>query len=327
MSNSTPERVFISCWQKYQNPTLVAQELNVGVRAVLKRRARLALRGIRLETMRAANDPRISEWSTDTRWTFPRVINLDIDTGTVVVSSDHHYWPGDPSLAHRALIAVIKLVKPRIKVLNGDIFDGGGISRHPPFGWATKPTAAEELEVCQERVAEIERALPKGCERIWNVGNHCIRFERSLAMVASGYAGIKGMRLADHFQGWDFSWSLMLNPNAVDPVMVKHRNAGGVHAAYNNTMKGGLSIVTGHTHLLESKPWGDYRGRRWGVQTGTLADMSGPQFEYMENGPTAACSGFAVLTFKDGVLMPPELVECIRGKAYFRGQIVAEDAS
>jgi hypothetical protein len=106
--------------------------------------------------------------------------------------------------------------------------------------------------------------------------------------------------------------------------MVKHKNAGGVHAGYNNTMKGGYTSVTGHTHLLESKPWGDWRGRRWGVQTGTLADLHGPQFEYHENGPSSACSGFVVLNFKDGELLPPELAEVIDGKCIFRGEVVAE---
>jgi hypothetical protein len=76
---------------------------------------------------------------------------------------------------------------------------------------------------------------------------------------------------------------------------------------------------------LEVTPWGDYRGRRYGVQTGTLAAYDGPQFEYAENGPTPACSGFAVLTFKDGLLMPPELCEVVDGRAIFRGQVVVDD--
>lgn len=96
-----------------------------------------------------------------------------------------------------------------------------------------------------------------------------------------------------------------------------------IHATYNNALKGGLTIVTGHLHRLAVTPWADYNGRRYGVDTGTLADPLGPQFEYLENNPTPWCSGFAVLTFRDGQLLPPELVEVIDGTAYFRGQKVA----
>jgi hypothetical protein len=320
---------FIEEWQKHGSATGVAEATGAHVRNVLDRRKRMANRGIHLTTVpRAGYETRTpTTWRSEECWTWPRELQVQIPNGTVVVSSDHHYWPGPPTLAHTALLAVIKLVKPRAKVLNGDIFDGISVSRHPPFGWSHKPTVIDELHACQERVGEIEQALPRGCERLWNIGNHCLRFERTLAVQAKEFANMSGMRLADHFPGWELQWSTLFNPDAHTPTMIKHRHANGVHAAYNNAMKGGLNIVTGHTHSLEVKPWGDWRGRRWGVQTGTIHDLNAPAFEYQENAPSPACSGFAVLTFKDGELMPPELCEAIRGKAYFRGQVVAEEAA
>lgn len=318
------EREFIELWRKHGSASGVSRATGIDVANVYQRRARLKRRGYDLPTTNAAEGYEGHVSRFDSRWTFPRQIDLEIDTGVVVVSSDHHYWPDEIPVAHRALVEVIKMVKPRAKILNGDVFDGVSVSRHPPFGWSDRPSVKDELEACQERVHEIEMALPKGCKRLWNVGNHCIRFERVLAMQASEFAGFEGTRLADHFGGWDFAWSTLINPKAAHPVMVKHRDAGGVHAGYNNTMKGGLSIVTGHTHILECKPWTDYRGRRYGVQTGTVSDLNAPAFEYTENGPPkGACSGFAVLTFKDGQMVPPELCEVVDGKAWFRGQVVA----
>lgn len=60
------------------------------------------------------------------------------------------------------------------------------------------------------------------------------------------------------------------------------------------------------------------------MDTGTLADPSGPQFvDYLEDAPTNWRSGFAVLTFKDGRLLWPELVHKYDdGKIEFRGQVV-----
>lgn len=316
------EAEFITAWKEHGSASKLASATGHDIRAIYQRRARLQKRGWKLPTTDPADG--YENRAYDPRFTFPMRKEMDVDTGVVVVSSDHHYWPHEAPVAHRALLEVIRKVKPRAKILNGDIFDGVSVSRHPPFGWSDRPSVVDELEACQQRIHEIEMALPKGCERLWNIGNHCLRFERTLAVHASEFIGVQGTRLADHFPGWEMQWAVMLNPKAHTPTMVKHRIAGGIHAGYNNTVKGGVNTVTGHTHILEAKPWGDYRGRRWGIQTGTVSDLDAPAFEYTEDSPSAACSGFAVLTFKDGQLLPPELCEVIGGKAYFRGEVVAE---
>jgi hypothetical protein len=247
-------------------------------------------------------------------------ITIDGFTGTAVVSSDHHYWPGQgASVAHQALLEVIKEVKPKLNVLNGDLFDGARLSRFPRNGWEEQPRVSDELEEAQERAREIEHAALRA-EKLRTIGNHCIRFDRHLSMNAADFQGVHGTRLADHLPAWKECVSVFVNGH----TMIKHRFNGGIHAAYNNTLRAGTNIVTGHTHALEVKPWGDYRGRRYGVQTGAIADVNGPQFSYTEDAPTAWCSGFAVLTFdKDGRLLMPELCEVIEGVAYFRGQRVA----
>jgi hypothetical protein len=245
-------------------------------------------------------------------------ITLDGFTGTCVVFSDCHYWPHrEPSVAHKALVEVVKEIRPNLLIGNGDLFDGAKLSRFPRNGWEYQPKVKDELEEAKERLGEIR---PGRARRIRTIGNHCIRFDRHLAMHAGDMEGIFGTRLADHLPAWEECVSVFINGH----TMVKHRFHGGIHAAYQNTLRAGTNIVTGHTHHLEVKPWGDYRGRRYGVQTGAIADVAGPQFGYTEDNPTAWCSGFAVLTFdKDGRLLYPELCEVIEGVAYFRGQRVA----
>jgi hypothetical protein len=321
-NEKTSREEFIDLWERLGSARLIAQHLSVDISNVHQRRRRMEREGHMFSTRPAAG----YETRTpilDTGWTFLRQITHEVPDGSVIISSDHHYWPDIVTTAHIALLNVIKIVKPRIKILNGDIFDGASVSRHPPFGFSKGPSVREELEACQERVHEIELALPKGCKRLWSVGNHDIRFERTLAVKASEFEGLRGWRLEDYFDQWDFAWSHFLNSETVHPVMVKHRHAGGVHAGYNNTMKGGVTMVTGHTHILEVKPWGDYRGRRYGIQSGTVTALDGPQTEYQENSPSYACPGFVVLTFKDGDLLPPELCEVRGDIAYFRGEQVA----
>lgn len=317
---------FVAEFKRLGNPTRFANEHGISCRSVQSRRKRLETRlGISLATVAEPGyENRVPRhFQPDTGWTFPRQKDLWLHEGVAVVFSDAHYWPGKPSTAHRALLNVIPKVKPRAVFANGDVFDGVSVSRHDPFGWCERPNVKSELEACIERLGEIEQAVPKGCDLLWNIGNHDLRLERTLCSRIPEFVGMEMTRLADHFPAWEMQWSTLINGENPHPVMVKHRNAGGIHAGYNNALKGGYTMVTGHTHILEAKPWGDYRGRRWGIQTGTLADLHGPQFEYHEGGPSSACSGFAVLTFRDGRLLPPELCEVIDDRAYFRGEVVA----
>lgn len=319
---ATTDEEFAAAWREHGcSPSRVAEGLGLRVRDIMARRSRLAKRGVFLETI-----PRDGQFAASRNWSRsspssanPARLELNVHDGVVIVFSDAHYWPGEPTPAHRALLSLIGSMKPCVVIANGDMLDGATVSRHDPDGWSPRPTLAQELTVCKERLGEVEDAAGVDAELLWNLGNHDARFERHLAINAPAFVGMPGTTLPEHFPRWTFAMSVMINPRDASPVMVKHRYASGVHSAYNNTVKSGISIVTGHLHRLVVTTWGDYRGRRYGVDTGTLADPSGPQFAYMEDNPSSAGQGFAVLTFYGGQLLAPELVEVRDGLAFFRG--------
>jgi hypothetical protein len=319
-----PEDVFVKAWEECNySPAAVAKALGITERNVYTRRNALAGRGIELPTVRASSTPIESS-------TYKKLINCSVPDGSVVIASDAHIWPGPDSTALKALFEVTADLGKGVRMLiaNGDWLDGASTNRHGPTGWQRRPTAKEEIDAVSDALHRWRMAAKPartGARSIYTVGNHEMNFERRLASQAPQYEGLHGTRLADHFPQWELTWSCWLNRTGPHPVMVKHRQVGGIHAAYNNTLKSGVTMVTGHTHILEVKPWGDYRGRRWGVQTGCIADPGGVQFEYTENGYGPYCAGFAVLTFKDGRLLPPELCEVIEGRALWRGQVVVDD--
>lgn len=323
MATKISDEDFILAWRRAGNSPIMMQRITgLSERQIYRRRQKLALAGAALPTIAQSKQgdstSKLHGWR-DTGRAYKRQNDFEVIDGHVIVFSDAHFWPGQPkSIAHEALLKVIADLKPRVVVANGDIFDGARVTRHDKLGWSELPSVKQELEICDEYLHEIYlTADPKRCAFFWNVGNHDMRFDRLLASNASEYEGVVD-RLEDKFHNWDFAWSLAINGN----VMVKHRYANGVHAAYNNTLKSGWSIVTGHLHRLIVTPWADYNGRRWGIDTGTLSDPLGPQFDYAENNPSPHTSGFAVLTFKDGRLLPPELCEVIDDVAYFRGAAV-----
>jgi len=302
---------FLALFRKH-GPTKTAARLGVTKRAVLLRR--VTLEGKYRCQITPPEHPKNTRHNIE----HPYRLTETVKDGIVLVGSDAHYWPGPSTTAHRAFVRFCKELKPKLVVMNGDVFDGAAVSRHAPIGWEERPTVSQEIEACKERLGEIEGAAPKA-RRVWTLGNHDSRFETRLATMAPEYARIHGFHLKDHF-AWEPCWSIWVN----DHTVIKHRYKGGTHATHNNTAAAGKTMVTGHLHSLKVTPYSDYGGTRWGVDTGTLADPDGPQFkDYLEDNPTGWRAGFAVLTFERGELRWPELVHVLdRNRVEYRGRSV-----
>ena len=312
---SCTEQEFIALWNKHGSVKTLSEILGISERNISKRRRLIEKKHSIVLAGVAPNSP-------DFRVTYPENnvrTTVMLENGIIVIGSDCHYWPDIISTAHRAFVKIIKDLKPRMVVMNGDVFDGASISRHPVSGWGFTPSVKQELEACQDRLGEVEKAA-KGASLHWTWGNHDMRFNARLAaQVGDTWRGVEGMNLTDHFPRWKFSTSIMVN----EDTMIKHRYHNGIHAVYNNALKSGISIVTGHLHSLKVTPFSDYRGDRYGVDTGSLADINGNQFEYSEDNPKNHRSGFAVLTFVDGELLPPELCQVWDDDhVVFRGQLI-----
>lgn len=249
----------------------------------------------------------------------PGRLHCEVPDGVVLIGSDAHFWPNIISPAFRAFVKFCKELQPKAVIMNGDMMDGARISRHPPIGWENRPTVVEEIEAIQERLGEITKATFKA-KKFWPLGNHDARYETRLATVAPDYAKVHGVHLRDHFPDWEPCWAVWIN----NDVVVKHRYKGGEHATHNNPLRAGKTMVTGHLHSLKATPYTDYNGTRFGVDTGTLADPFGPQFEYQEDNPRNHRSGFAVLTFHRGRLLWPELAHVLsEGEVEFRGKVIS----
>jgi 3',5'-cyclic AMP phosphodiesterase CpdA len=252
-------------------------------------------------------------------------IDMPIEDGVVVIFSDAHFWPGFKTTANRALLTLLKQLKPTLVINNGDAFDGAQISRFPrPFFDEAKPSVLDEMRVCDERLTEI-KAASGSAKLIWCLGNHDLRFEARLAANNPEYQGIKGFHLKDHFPEWLPAWSCWLN----DEIEIRHRIRGGIHATWNNIhATHNKCTITGHLHNLMVRPFTDARGvMKYGVDTGTLADSDGPQFvDYMEGRQPNWRSGFVVLTFKNGQMLMPELVQKFdEDHVEFRGHLIHAD--
>lgn len=242
--------------------------------------------------------------------------------GCVFVTSDAHYWRGEPSLAHRAAVQLAKRMKPFAIVNNGDALDGSSISRYEPTSFVnlrSRLTVEEELAAVTAHLKEFED-MDFVKWRPWNMGNHDARFETILATKVPQFAGVNGFRLKHHFPGWAPAWSTWIG----EEVVIKHRMKGGTYAAANNTIYAGRSIVTGHDHQLWAKAFTDYNGTRWGIDAGTLQNVwAEPFLDYTEDNAVNWQSGFVILHFRGGRFTGPELVHAMPdGRVLFRGDVL-----
>lgn len=258
--------------------------------------------------------------------TYIRQNRTIMENGVIAVFTDAHIHPGTRTVAQRALLKLLPDIRPRrqkfIVIDNGDSFDGGQISRHDRIGWDARPTVKEELDENSTFHDEIQEAA-KADEYWWNWGNHDLRFPTRLASRVAEFEGIHGFRLEDHFPRWKFGICVTVNPDAYTPCLVKHRFRNGDHADWNNVMRAGINIVTGHDHQMTCRPFVDKRGVRYGVRAGTLSDAGLPIFDYQEGNPSQQRSGFAVLTFNNSRLLWPQFCAVVdETHVEYMGQVI-----
>ena len=311
---------FIQLWGQLQSATRLAEHLGISIRAVHLRR-----RNIEREYDMSLNssDHRGIKYDKNKPKSFSplKQIELGMLDGCVIVFSDAHFIPGQRTTAFKGLLWAIQELKPKAVICNGDAFDGASISRHDVTD-QPQTSVIQELKACQGALGEIEeiaKAARHNVKLLFTWGNHDIRFGNRLAQHAPQFKDVVGFKLTDHIPNWDFCWAVW----PTEQCIIKHRYKGGIHATHNNALSSGVSMCTGHLHSLKVTPFSDYNGVRYGVDTGTLAEIDGPQFTYAELNPSNHRSGFAVLNFFNGQLLWPELVHKFdEDMIQFRGEVV-----
>jgi len=272
-----------------------------------------ALRTLGLEDKRQRATPNAGEAANDAEVSFP------VSDGVFLAFGDTHWTePHQPrSVAHEALLRAIQKVKPDFLLCTGDALDFGQISRHDPVGWQPHVRVKDTIAAGRLHLGELADLAPRA-KRFWCIGNHDERHDNYLARNAVAFEDEPGMRLADKFSDWRQAWRFDFGS-----FYALHRWHNGEHAAYNNAMKSGASVVTGDTHKLRVTARENLKGRVYGVETGMLADPHWACFAYLRGKPTAWTQGWAVLTVRNGRLLQPETCEVLDGIAYFRGEALA----
>ena len=252
-------------------------------------------------------------------------LELTVQDGSLVCYSDAHFWPGMESTAYRSLVELLPTIRPNYIVDLGDSLDGAKISRHPPHGWEDRPALEAELEAMIQ-YKRVIRGAWKGASALTIHSNHAARFDHYFATHAAEAKGVRGTRLQDHVEE-----PIYLRAFINGHTLLIHGMRYGTHAQWNNVQSTHVSVVSGHLHSQQCRPRTTVSkvnggtNTIYGVDVGTLAGVDGPQFDYRLGTPSDWRSGWCVLTFRDGILMPPEFCTVIdedAGGVFFRGELL-----
>jgi hypothetical protein len=315
-----PDNIIADTMRALKSPVKVAKELNVTERWVYRRLAR-----IEADT---GENFKVEGKTTHKRAQYqPEYdsLELTVKDSVMVMYSDAHFWPGLDSCANRALLKLLPEIRPNWVWDLGDSLDAASVSRHPPNGWTDMPKLAVELEAMLMAKRKIKE-VSKGASHAMIHSNHAARFDKYFAMNASEAKGIRGTRLRDHVEE-PIYLRVIINGH----TLLIHGMRYGIHAQYNNVQMAHISTISGHLHAQQVRPrttLSKVNGGTntiYGVDVGTLASVDGPQFDYRLGTPSDWRSGFAVITFKDGILMPPEFCTVVdedKELVFFRGKVV-----
>ncbi len=314
---------FIQVWtEEGGSAARVSRRLGMAEQPIYARRKRLELAGFSLPGNQECPNP----GGGRQRAAYPRQLEIDVPDGLIVAFGDLHSTPlkdrrGDTH-AMRLLLEWLAERGSDVRLLlcMGDVLDGASIGRHPPLGWEDRPSIADEVGAGVHDLDRLQTLAPMA-ERLWVVGNHDERFDRTLAQQAKEFRALTGMRMQDHFQRWRMAWSIKIN----NELVATHRWHGGVHARHNNLLKaGGAHMVTGDTHRLGVTVQQGQVGARYAVESGTLGEVDGEQFAYTRGLMPNWEPGFAVIPVIGGEIHKPYVVSILDApKPRFRVKAVS----
>ncbi len=245
---------------------------------------------------------------------------------TMLVFSDAHF-EGHETASYQVMLKVLQdLVKTRqlkCVIANGDIMDLSILSTFAKYTLEITPrerTVQQEILDSQGQLNKIQKIINSAkypIKQVATFGNHETRLSKFVSNWGRQFEDFEGFKMQNIFPDWDWAMSHLID----DTVMIKHRMRGGIHTAYQNSMRAGLNIVTGHTHQLNQRTFNTYSTTTMAVQTGHLSEDYHPYLE--DNVANDWNNGFAVITV-DPVekTIHPELVQVnnLFRTAYFRGK-------
>lgn len=255
-----------------------------------------------------------------------------------LVIGDVHGRFCDP-FAWEVFLDVLKIVKPDLLVLNGDIADFPKVGRYTQIPGAGNLMLQAEIDFVRDQFKQIRKVYDGPLT--WHLGNHEQRLARYLADCAPSLADLRCLRYDQLFGIEEFQIQPVFGGNWLAPYqsersknirrthkvyydcfVVAHGTAMGPKGGMSEIAYFGMSGVSGHTHRpgifmqgTEASP-----GLTW-TNPGMMANRACAK-DYRETRVNEWGMGLALFTIKgDQRIVIPELCIVNEELATFAGKI------
>ena len=257
----------------------------------------------------------------------------------VMVCADIHAKWRDP-FAWQVFIESIKMVRPDILVLNGDVADFPKVGRYTQMPGAGSLMLQAEIDYVKTHVLGEIRACFEG-PLLWTIGNHEQRLVRYLADVAPGLADLDCLRFDQLFGIAEYDVEMVFGGSFLAPYqsdrskniarthkvlfdcfVITHGTAMGPKGVEVELNYYGMSGTSGHTHrpAIYSRGTESCPGMSW-TNPGMMAHRSCAK-DYRETRVNEWTNGFAVFTIHTKLKrVVPELCIIHEDFAAFCGKV------
>lgn len=251
---------------------------------------------------------------------------------STVVGADLHY-PKYNKPTFSTMLVFNRETKPKRFVFQGDQFDNAEISHHNRRKPLYKPIGSYKRNTerfVTEILDPLEASLPRGCEKVWIIGNHDY-WEYEFVEGHPEFAGFvdRPTELNLAKRGWEVIE--LGHAKRVGHLNIIHGeilsgigNQAGMYPARKAVDLYGDNVLAAHTHAPQSfakiSPV-DQKHKHMGWISPILGDCN-PQ--YLENRPTAWLNGFVNIEFyANGMFNLYPIItfngECAYGGQHYKG--------
>lgn len=166
----------------------------------------------------------------------------------VAIVSDIHF-PNHCAKAVKTFLAFVRQYRPDQVVLNGDIMDFQGLSKHADA--STESRVLSEARVGADFLDGLRREVGAGCKIDFNEGNHDMRIRTFVEQNAPQLEGLLSLPEMLDFKRRKIDFM----PYTGDDVRFLSPKLGVTHGSFHGTqytretiLKYGVSLIVGHAH-------------------------------------------------------------------------------
>lgn len=182
------------------------------------------------------------------QWKHPKMVKIPSRAKRVLIFSDVHF-PNHCPKAVRTLLEFAEDYKPDQVVINGDLMDFSGISRHADADTANR--ILKDCEVGNNFLDALRSTVGRGCVIDANCGNHDLRIASFVAKNAPQLTGVTSVEQLLKLKERKIDWMPYSGDNVrfIAPKLgVTHGSFFGTNYTRETLLKYNVSCIVGHSH-------------------------------------------------------------------------------